>query len=213
MVKEGENFLCIKDVVMNETNEVAFTKGEVYTSQMDKCLTNNQRNPEHYVCCTGSLKPEWLTDHFQKIADVSEIRHHEFPKNGVKESLGKLSYELDFDFITQMAERMDANKGKYEPYNWQKPIDTAGLHRALARHFFQVMKANYEDEGRECGHLEALALNAMMINYQLKNHRDDTELEAKTDQNMNLISAFADHFEAETGKEIPDEVIYSFFNA
>ena len=37
-----------------------------------------------------------------------------------KETEGKLFYELDFEFITQMAERMASNKGKYEPYNWQK---------------------------------------------------------------------------------------------
>ena len=37
-----------------------------------------------------------------------------------KEKEGKLFYELDWDFITQMAERMASNKGKYEPYNWKK---------------------------------------------------------------------------------------------
>ena len=32
------------------------------------------------------------------------------------------------------------------------------------------MKDNYSDDGRDFGHFESIALNAMMINYQLKNN-------------------------------------------
>lgn len=88
---------------------------------------------------------------------------------GIKETEGKLAYELDWEFITQMAEKMAVNKGKYEPYNWKKPIDIEGLKQALFRHVIDVMKGNYEDDGRLTGHLESIALNAMMINYQIKN--------------------------------------------
>ena len=88
---------------------------------------------------------------------------------GYKEQSEKLNYELDFDFITQVAERMQTNKGKYEPYNWKKPIDTESLKQALFRHVLEVMKGNYNDDGRELGHLEAIAANAMMLNYQIKN--------------------------------------------
>ena len=34
-----------------------------------------------------------------------------------------------------------------------------------------------------------------------------------TERNMNLISAFAEHFHMETGNEIKESVILSFFNA
>ena len=34
-----------------------------------------------------------------------------------------------------------------------------------------------------------------------------------TERNMNLISAFAEHFNMETGNEIKESVILSFFNA
>jgi hypothetical protein len=88
---------------------------------------------------------------------------------GIKETQGKLAYELDWEFITQMAEKMAVNKGKYEPYNWKKPIDVEGLKQALFRHVIDVMKGNYEDDSRLTGHLESIALNAMMINYQIKN--------------------------------------------
>ena len=64
---------------------------------------------------------------------------------------------------------MQTNKGKYEPYNWKKPIGTESLKQALFRHVLEVMKGNYEDDGRQLGHLEAIAANAMMLNYQIKN--------------------------------------------
>ena len=87
-----------------------------------------------------------------------------------KEKEGKLFYELDWDFITQMAERMASNKGKYEPYNWKKLDNVEDLKQALFRHVIDIMKGNYEDDGREFGHLEAAADDLMMINYQLKNN-------------------------------------------
>jgi hypothetical protein len=90
--------------------------------------------------------------------------------SGIKESSGKLSFELDWDFIEGMAKRMSKNKGKYPPYNWKKPIDTEKLIQPLIRHFVSVMKGEYEDDGDPVGHLHAIALNAMMLTYQIKNN-------------------------------------------
>ncbi len=90
-----------------------------------------------------------------------------FPQ-GIKQSDSKLSYELDWGFIQQMAERMQINKHKYPPYNWQKPIDKQSLKEALTRHFIAFMQGELTDDGREFGHLEALACNAMILNYQYK---------------------------------------------
>jgi len=90
------------------------------------------------------------------------------PKEGYKESSGKLFYEIDWSFVTAMAERMASNKGKYEPFNWKKPMDIEPLKQATARHFIEVMQGNYSDDGREYGHLEAIACNMMLIMHQLK---------------------------------------------
>jgi hypothetical protein len=95
-------------------------------------------------------------------------------KKAKKETEGKLFYELDFKFIKQMAERMQSNKdnSKYEMWNWQKPMTPRGiedLKQAMWRHVIAVMQGEFEDDGREFGHLEAISNNAMMINYQLKN--------------------------------------------
>lgn len=92
---------------------------------------------------------------------------------GFKEETKKTSYEIDFEFIQQLAERMNSNKNKYQPYNWQKPIDIEKLKQSLFRHVVEVMKGNFKDEDREFGHLEAIALNSMFINYQLKNNKQN----------------------------------------
>lgn len=92
-----------------------------------------------------------------------------------KESEGKLFYELDWDFITQMAERMAQNKkeDKYNLFNWKNPMTPKGiedLKQATLRHLLAVLKGKYEDDGRDFGHIESIACNAMMLNYQLKNN-------------------------------------------
>lgn len=92
-------------------------------------------------------------------------------KEGYKESKDKLKYELDWNFIQSIAERMAKNKGKYEPYNWKKPIDIESLKQSLFRHVIEVMEGNYKDDGRDLGHLEAIALNAMFIFYNLKHNK------------------------------------------
>jgi hypothetical protein len=90
-----------------------------------------------------------------------------------KETEGKLYYELDWSFVTQMAERMASNKkeGKYKLFNWKQPMTPKGiedLKQATMRHLLEVMEGRYEDDGRKFGHLEAISDNMMMINYQLK---------------------------------------------
>lgn len=94
-------------------------------------------------------------------------------KFATKETDGKTFYELDFNFITQMAKRMQSNKNnsKYELWNWKKPMTEKGiedLKQATLRHLLEVLEGNYSDDNREFGHLEAIANNAMMINYQIK---------------------------------------------
>ena len=110
------------------------------------------------------------------VNEITPLNKEEFEKQGcgfyqgTKQSEGKLNYELDFGFIKQLAERMAQNKGKYPPWNWKKPINPEELKQALYRHINEVMEGTTEDEGREFGHLESIAINAMMINYQLKYH-------------------------------------------
>lgn len=92
----------------------------------------------------------------------------------IKHSEGKLFYEIDWEFIEKMAERMAMNKGdKYPIYNWKQPINIEELKQPLIRHFIEIQKGNYEDDEQELGHFYALACNSMMIAYQLKNFKDE----------------------------------------
>ena len=78
-----------------------------------------------------------------------------------------VSNKEDFEFIQRMAGRMHRNKGKYPVGNWKKKIDVEELKQALFRHTMEIMQGNYDDE-QYYGHLVAVACNAFMITYQLK---------------------------------------------
>lgn len=106
---------------------------------------------------------------------VDELQGVKESQEAYKETEGKLFYELDWGFITQMAERMSSNKkeGKYSLWNWKKPMTPKGLEdlkQATFRHLLEVLDGKYEDDGRPFGHIEAISDNMMMINYQLKNN-------------------------------------------
>lgn len=91
-----------------------------------------------------------------------------------KDTKGKLNYELDFEFINGMAERMAMNKGKYELYNWKNPMDVEQIDNAITRHLFKIRNGITDDDGQKLGHYYALACNAMIAVYQLKNHDKKT---------------------------------------
>ncbi len=80
----------------------------------------------------------------------------------------KLNYELDFEFLTGMAERMKLGKQKYAPYSWQKSTNIEDLKQGLFRHCLAIMKGETTDDGQELGHLYAIAVNSMFIAYQIK---------------------------------------------
>ena len=45
-IKKGDVFICIKTVKMDD-GEIAYSKGAVYTSEQDNCITDNQGDTEH----------------------------------------------------------------------------------------------------------------------------------------------------------------------
>ena len=163
VIKEGDYFECIKDVIMEADGEIAYIKGKQYQSVQDDCITNELGGINHYW-----NNVTYTEDHFKKINPNDKCQ-----KEGIKETEGKLNYELDFEFIQSIAERMSKNKDKYPPYNWKKPLDPESLKQALFRHVVEIMKGNYQDDGRDYGHFESIALNAMMIVYQLKNNKNE----------------------------------------
>ena len=130
-----------------------------------------------------------LVEKFKEFEKVKAKNNMELKEEtAYKETEGKLFYELDFEFITKMAERMASNKGKYEPYNWQKLDNIADLKQSLFRHVLEVMNGNYKDDNREFGHLEAVAINAMFINYQLKRNEVSPSTKTNTTDSTGLLT-------------------------
>ena len=167
-LKKGDKIICITDVYKD------FTKGKEYEIFNIDLNDINVKN-DYGVSIT------FLSFH-------NTFKLKEETETAYKETEGKLFYELDFAFITQMAERMASNKGKYEPYNWQKLDNIADLKQSLFRHVLEVMNGNYKDDNREFGHLEAVAINAMFINYQLKRNEFSPSSKINTTDSTGLLT-------------------------
>lgn len=160
-VKLGDKIVCVTDKFSY------FTKGKEY--EVLESTYNSFKITDDY----GDTLEVSIT-HYNNDFKIKEEKETEY-----KETNGKLFYELDFEFITQIAERMASNKGKYEPYNWQKPMeekDFKELLQAVFRHSLEIVEGKFEDDGREFGHLEATACDVMMICYQLKKNRQKLKL-------------------------------------
>ena len=160
-LKAGDKIVCITDAYKD------FTIGKEY--EILKIDSNNISVVNDYGTYINFLS---LKNTF-KLKEEKETAY--------KETEGKLFYELDFEFITQMAERMASNKkeGKYGLFNWMKPMsktDLINLIQAQYRHAMDLMNFKFEDDGRPYGTLEAFSNNAMMINYQLKTYFKDYKL-------------------------------------
>ena len=167
-LKAGDKIVCITNVYKD------FTKGKEY--EILNVDSNNISVLNDYKVSINFLS---LHNSF-KLKEEKETAY--------KETEGKLFYELDFEFITQMAERMASNKGKYEPYNWQKLDNIDDLKQSLFRHVLEIMNGNYKDDNREFGHLEAVAINAMFINYQLKRNEVSPSTKINTTYSTGLLT-------------------------
>lgn len=165
-LKVGDKIICITDAYKD------FTKGKEY-----EILNVDSRN-------ISVLNDYEVSINFFSLHNSFKLKE----ETAYKETEGKLHYELDFEFITQMAERMASNKGKYEPYNWQKLDNIDDLKQSLFRHVLEVMNGNYKDDNREFGHLEAVAINAMFINYQLKRNEVSPSTKINTTYSTGLLT-------------------------
>ena len=83
------------------------------------CITNAYKDftigKEYEIINVDSRNISVLNDYEVSINFFSlhnSFKLKEEKETAYKETEGKLFYELDFEFITQMAERMASNKGK-----------------------------------------------------------------------------------------------------
>ena len=89
--------------------------------------------------------------------------------NGYKESEGKLIYDVDWEFMKDIAIRMAQNKGKYEKYNWKKPIDLNQLDEAIERHWVSYKSGDLSED-----HEIAIVCNIMMKRYHTRHQKIKT---------------------------------------
>lgn len=81
IIKKGDKFKCIKDVIMdNDPNDIAYTKGKIYISESDKCITDNRGNINHY----WNNKSE---QYFIKLSEKEMVNHPSHYKNGKYEAI------------------------------------------------------------------------------------------------------------------------------
>ena len=185
--KEYEIFnIDLKDIIVKNDYGVSITFFTIYN--IFKLKEEKEELKPHSFCETPEEK--CTLGYCDENGCMNRKRVLVEPELNVayKETEGKLHYELDFEFITQMAERMASNKGKYEPYNWQKLDNIADLKQSLFRHVLEVMNGNYKDDNREFGHLEAVAINAMFINYQLKRNEVSPSTKTNTTDSTGLLT-------------------------
>ena len=172
-LKVGDKIVCITDA------DKDFTIGKEY-----EIFEINEEDYTYKVINDYGIKIDFIFSYFDEFFKPKEEKE----ETAYKETEGKLFYELDFEFITQMAERMASNKGKYEPYNWQKLDNIEDLKQSLFRHVLEVMNGNYKDDNRAKGHLEAVAINAMFINYQLKRNEVSQSTKINTTDSTGLLT-------------------------
>jgi len=91
------------------------------------------------------------------------------PFTGKKETEGKSDYsEINLGILDLMAERFQANKGKYEHGNSKKPLDKQQILWALFRHVKKMVQPIEDDEESFKEHLAATLTNCSIILDQLE---------------------------------------------
>lgn len=92
---------------------------------------------------------------------------------GTKEHKGKISYqEIDWDFITAIAKRVNRNKDKYGFNNWKNSMDLGLIQDAMLRHLISVINPDPEDPESVQDHLAAIGFNAQILYYHDKKTKD-----------------------------------------
>ena len=99
---------------------------------------------------------------------------------GTKDSSNKLmTYEIDANFIQDMAKVMSVNKiengGKYERLNYLKPINPILLLESIGRHYLELVAhfqegniTDLQDPDGSGSILTKIAVNSMMLSVQLR---------------------------------------------
>lgn len=80
MIKKGDKFRCIKDVIMDDDpDDIAYHAGNIYISEEDGCVTDNDGNTSHIWDTFDNME-----DYFIKLSEDTESQKENV--NSISES-------------------------------------------------------------------------------------------------------------------------------
>jgi len=71
MIKKGEVYLCLEDVIMSNSKKVAYIKGKLYSSNVHTALTDEQKDDYHYWGNTDGEFNRYFVKH-----SISEVNNN-----------------------------------------------------------------------------------------------------------------------------------------
>lgn len=104
----------------------------------------------------------------RRVKEISEVL-----QRGLRYNTGKAQWSLvDMPSLEPMVRVMEYGAGKYAPHNWKKGMAHTQIADCLMRHLFAWL--NGEDNDPESGqsHIAHVQANAMMLQFNIKNHPD-----------------------------------------
>lgn len=110
MIKKEDEFECIKSVIMDGNPlDVAYTEGELYISEYDGCITDNQNNKRHY------WNDKEVAIYFKKVNTLPKkqkemVNHPSHYKNGKYEAIDIM---IDVFGKDKVADFCELNAFKY----------------------------------------------------------------------------------------------------
>lgn len=110
MIKKGDEFECIKPVIMDDNPlDVVYTEGELYISEYDGCITDNQNNKSHY------WNDKEVAIYFKKVNTLPKkqkemVNHPSHYKNGKYEAIDIM---IDVFGKDKVADFCELNAFKY----------------------------------------------------------------------------------------------------
>lgn len=110
MIKKEDEFECIKSVIIDGNPlDVAYTEGELYISEYDGCITDNQNNKRHY------WNDKEVAIYFKKVNTLPKkqkemVNHPSHYKNGKYEAIDIM---IDVFGKDKVADFCELNAFKY----------------------------------------------------------------------------------------------------
>lgn len=117
MIKKGDKFKCIRDVIMDDDpNDIAYHAGGIYISELDGCITDEKRVKTHYWNeCRYTVEGNALSDYFVRVSKEAVpqedmVNHPQHYKNNKYEAIDIM---LDVFGKDKVADFCELNAFKY----------------------------------------------------------------------------------------------------